>query len=527
MCEGGRVEFVPLSTNCAAATRSRTAIVMPVYNEDVNSVFAGLRAMRESLRQEGALDAFDFFVLSDSTDPACRAAEEAAWRHLRGGDADAGQVYYRHRARNIGRKSGNIADFCENWGALYDYMVVLDADSLMTGGTLTKLVAMMDANPRAALIQVPPSLVGGESLFARIQQFASSVYGPIYAAGLAALQGPDGNYWGHNAIIRVAPFMRHCGLPLLPGRPPLGGEIMSHDFVEAALLRRAGWEVWLAPALGGSFEASPPTLLDHLKRDRRWCQGNLQHMRLIFAQGFRMPSRLHFALGVMSYLSSPLWLLLLVVSTAEALSVEHVARVTYVGRYPVLAWPISHTVALVTLVGATLVLLFGPKVLSVLALFRDPVAVRAHGGAARLAFSVVVESVFSTLLAPIVMLSHSWFVLSILTGRGTGWGGQQRGSRGIAVGTAMRAFGPHTLAALAMGAVIWRFTPETLWWNAPLLSGLVMAIVICCVTSVPAWGAAARRAGLLLIPSESTGLGVLDQVRAILARREGAPFSAV
>ncbi len=508
-----------------SAARGRTAIVMPVYNEDAESVFAGLAAMWESLREAGGGDRFDLFVLSDSTDAACRAAEEAAWRRLRAEAADPLRVFYRHRAPNRGRKSGNIAEFCEGWGALYDYMVVLDADSLMTGTTLVRLAALMDAHPRAGLIQVPAALVGGRSLFARFQQFASSVYGPVHAAGLAALQGPDGNYWGHNAIIRVAPFMRHCGLPILPGRPPLGGEILSHDFVEAALLRRAGWEVWLAPELGGSFEATPPTLLDHLKRDRRWCQGNLQHLKLIFAQGLRLPSRMHLALGVMSYASAPLWLALLVASAAEALSVTGGPPVTYVGRYPVLAWPISHTLALLTLASVTAALLFGPKILAALILACDRDARRAHGGCAWLALGVVVESVFSTLLAPIMMLSHSWFVVSVLTGSGTGWGSQQRGGHGVTLNAAVRTFAPHTLAALAAGLGTWFWLPAALWWDAPLLTGLALAIGICRVTSVPAWSAAGRRSGLLVIPSESRGLPVLDRAMALAAARGGSPSS--
>ena len=257
----------------SSASHARTVLVVPVYNENAREVFARIQAMQESLCEAGAADSFDFFVLSDSTDQSCRAAEEAAWRRLRR-QVPSARIFYRHRAQNIAHKSGNIADFCRNWGGMYEYMVVLDADSLMTGSTLARLVRLMDANPRAALIQVPPLLVGGQSLFARSQQFASWAYGRMHAAGLAKLQGPDGNYWGHNAIIRLRPFADHCGLPVLPGRPPLGGEIMSHDFVEAALLRRAGWEVWMAPDLHGSYETSPPTLIDHLKRDRRWCQGN-------------------------------------------------------------------------------------------------------------------------------------------------------------------------------------------------------------------------------------------------------------
>src|ERR1700678_3014294 len=272
-----RCELLPLKA-AAGPSAARTAILMPVYNENVARVFSGVRAIWESAGSD-----FDFYILSDSTDPAHWGAEEVEWQKLRQELGDDAHIYYRHRTRNIGRKAGNIQDFCENWGQLYDYMVILDADSLMTGRTLAHLVGLMDANPRAALIQAPAQLVGRNSLFARIQQFASSVYGPLQTAGLAFLQGPDGNYWGHNAIIRVHAFMECCGLPRLPGQPPFGGEIMSHDFVEAALLRRAGWEVWMAPDIGGSFEEPPPSLMDYLIRDRRWCQGNLQHLRVVFA----------------------------------------------------------------------------------------------------------------------------------------------------------------------------------------------------------------------------------------------------
>ncbi|HXB52880.1 MAG TPA: glucans biosynthesis glucosyltransferase MdoH, partial [Rhizomicrobium sp.] len=296
-----RAQLLPLKP-AAGPSAARTAILMPVFNEDVARVFSGVRAIQEAAGAD-----FDFFILSDSTNPASWVAEELAWQSLKRELGEEARIYYRHRARNTGRKAGNIQEFCENWGQLYDYMVILDADSLMTGKTLAHLVGVMDANPRAALIQAPAQLVGRNSLFARIQQFASSVYGPLHTAGLAFLQGPDGNYWGHNAIIRVHAFMQCCGLPRLPGRPPFGGEIMSHDFVEAALLRRAGWDVWMAPDIGGSFEEPPPTLMDYLIRDRRWCQGNLQHLRIVFAQGLTLPSRLHLAMGIMSYVSSPLW----------------------------------------------------------------------------------------------------------------------------------------------------------------------------------------------------------------------------
>jgi membrane glycosyltransferase len=505
------------------ARRSRTAIVMPIHNEDPDRVFAGIDAVRQSVAQTDCGRAeFDFYVLSDSTDPSCLSAEEIAWRRRCG---DGAPLFYRHRAPNLGRKSGNIADFCRNWGALYDYMVVLDADSLMTSETLVAMVAMMDAHPRTALIQAPPRLIGRESLFARTQQFASSVYGDIYAAGLAYLQEADGNYWGHNAIIRVQPFARHCGLPKLPGPMLFGGEILSHDFVEAALLRRAGWELHLAPELAGSFEEPPPTLIDHLKRDRRWCFGNLQHLALIGARGFAFPSRLHFVNGVMTYLSSPLWLVMLLLSSIEAFRIEAAAPVTYVGRYPLLTWPMPHALAFIALVVATLVLLYGPKLVCCVSLLRDRQACRAHGGGRRLALSVLAESAFSSLIAPIVMLSHSWFVVSFLLGRRVGWTVQRRCDGGLDWRTASRAFAPHTAIALAAAVAIWHYVPSALPWYGPLLAGPACAIPLCFASSTSLLGRAALRRRLFLVPSETVGLRVLDRMRERLAAPEIARVS--
>ena len=513
------VSLMPLRSGAAPGlSSSRTAVIMPVYNEDVGVVFAGVRAIYESI---GARTGFDFYILSDSTDPAHWVAEELEWKSLRRDLGD--NIFYRHRPRNVGRKSGNIQDFCENWGRLYDYMVVLDADSLMTGDTLASLVTLMDANPRAALIQAPAQLVGRTSLFARILQFSSSVYGPIYNAGLAFLQQADGNYWGHNAIIRVRAFMAHCGLPKLPGKPPFGGEIMSHDFVEAAFLRRAGWEVWMAPDLGGSFEEPPPSISDFLKRDRRWCQGNLQHLRIVFALGLKMPSRLHLVMGIMSYLSSPLWLLLLIVSAAEMMSLRpHPAAVftsTWVGGIqPSLPLALSHTVDLVPLVLATMAALFGPKLLAVALLARDGESLRAHGGLFAVLRGVLAESIFSTLLAPVVMLQHSWFVFNILAGIATGWGAQQRQDRALPIGFVVRGFAAHTLVGVGAAAVL--YGTGAFGWFVPLLAGMLLAIPLVWLTSSLALGERLRRAGWFLVPSETQGLGVLARAHALAAGRE-------
>ena len=504
-----RINLLPLKAPTGVSA-ARTAILMPVYNEDVGRVFSGLRAIWESAGPD-----FDFYILSDSTNPANWVAEELEWQKLKQDLGETAHIYYRHRARNAGRKAGNIQDFCENWGQLYDYMVILDADSLMTGETLKALVGLMDANPRTALIQAPAQLVGRLSLFSRIQQFASSVYGPIHGAGLAFLQGGDGNYYGHNAIIRVHAFMQHCGLPKLPGKPPFGGEIMSHDFVEAAFLRRAGWDVWMTADLGGSFEEPPPTLLDHLIRDRRWCQGNLQHLRIVFAQGLTLPSRLHLAMGIMSYVASPLWLLLLVVSAIDMILYVPPEAASYIGLEPSLAHSVSYAAQLVVLVLATLALLYVPKFLAVIALLEDPAATRAHGGTGGLLKSLFWESLFSTLMAPIVMLQHSWYVLSILMGMATGWNAQTRSDRALPWDLVIRKFWPHTLFGFAAAIILWRYAGGGFNWFVPLLAGMLLSIPLVVLSSSPLMGLWTRKDNIFVVPSETRGLPILDRAHAL------------
>ncbi len=515
-----KIDLLPLQPP-SGASAARTAILMPVYNEDVGRVFSGVRAMWESAGPD-----FDFYILSDSTNPANWVAEELEWQKLKHALGESAHIYYRHRPRNVGRKSGNIQDFCENWGQLYDYMVILDADSLMTGKTLTQLVGLMDANPRAALIQAPAQLVGRHSLFARIQQFSSSLYGPIHTAGLAFLQGPDGNYWGHNAIIRVHAFMQHCGLPRLPGKPPFGGEIMSHDFIEAALLRRAGWDVWMAPDIGGSFEEPPPTLLDYLIRDRRWCQGNLQHLRIVFAQGLALPSRLHLAMGIMSYVSSPLWLLLLIVSIVDMMSFKALPSASFIGLQPSLPFSVSHRAELVTLVLATLILLYGPKLLSVIALLESPEATRAHGGIGAVLASAFWEAVFATLIAPIVMLQHSWYVFSILMGMATGWNVQTRTDRALPFPVVARNFAAHTVIGLVVTVLLARTAPDSFNWFLPLLAGLWLAIPLVLISSSPFLGEWLRKDGLFLVPSETRGSKVLGRAHALAESHQALPVRA-
>ena len=486
----------------AIAAGARTAIVMPIANESVPRVFAGLRATFRSLAATGELRHFDFFVLSDTSDPDLRVAEIVAWHDACSALDASGQLFYRRRTHRLKRKSGNLADFCRRWGRNYRYMVVLDADSVMSGDCLTALVRMMEANPGAGIIQTVPRAAGRDTLFARMQQFASRVYGPLFAAGLHFWQLGESHYWGHNAIIRVAPFMRHCALGRLPGRGALSGEILSHDFVEAALMRRAGWAVWLAYDLPGSHEEMPPNLVDELLRDRRWCRGNLINSRLLFAEGLHPAHRAVFMTGIMAYLSAPLWFLFLLLSTA-LLAVHTLVPPTYFVRpeqlYPL--WPQWHPDWAVALFGATAALLFLPKVLAgALVLTQGP---RGFGGALRVAAGVLLESVLSALLAPIRMLFHTQFVTSALTGAATAWRSPPREDAETGWGEALRRHGWHSLLGILWAAGVYWLNPGFAWWLAPITGALALSVPISVFTSRVSLGVRARRARLFLIPEES------------------------
>ncbi|MBS1223840.1 MAG: glucan biosynthesis glucosyltransferase [Proteobacteria bacterium] len=486
-----------------AAPPPRTAILMPIYNEDSERVFAGLRAIHQSLADTGQLAGFDFFVLSDTRDPEVWVEEELRWQNMVRALDGKGRIFYRNRPENTSRKSGNLEDFCTRWGSQYRYMIVLDADSIMKGETLVEMVRIMERQPRVALLQTPPVPINRESLFARILQFAGSLYNRMFTAGLNYWQLGETNYWGHNAIIRIQPFLDHCGLPKLPGREPFGGDILSHDFVEAALLRRAGWEVWLAYDLEGSYEEIPPTLIDYAKRDRRWCQGNLQHLRLALSHGFNALSRLHFSMGVMSYLASPLWLLFLIATGVEAYFQTQHEPVYFFGENWAPVWPVSFAVEMTTVLLVTLTMLFLPKGLALLLLLKDRRLRRAYGGMLKATLSVVLETVFSVLTAPVLMLFQTKFVLAILMRRAVGWPPQQRGDHMTSFREAAQTHGVQTLIGVVAGVLSYQYVPAFFWWFIPVLLGLVLAIPVSMLSSSIALGRQSRELGLFLTPEET------------------------
>lgn len=489
----------------------RTAIVMPVCNEPVERVYPALQAMYESVAKTGQRDRFDFFILSDTYDPAAALREEQAWARLCRAVDGYGRIFYRRRKVRIRRKTGNIAEFLRRWGTRYPYMIVLDADSIVSGETLVRLVALIERSPHAGLVQTRPQAIHRRSLFGRIHQFAGRIYGPMFAAGLHWWQLGDGQYWGHNAVIRTEAFMKTCGLPKLSGKAPLGGEILSHDFVEAALLGRSGWELWLAYDLEGTYEETPSSLLEEMKRDRRWCQGNLQHGRLIFARGLRWAHRSLFLNGIFSYASAVIWFAFVVVSTYQAVA-DVLFPVDYFphGRSLFPEWPVWDPMKAMTLTGVTAVVLFVPKVLGVLYVIAKR-QVRGFGGILRLVASVLLEIVFSTLMAPIRMVFHTRFVVLNLLGRTVAWKSAPRDDEETGWLEATRRHAVDAVIALAWGAALYRFDPSFFWWITPILGALVLSVPLSVLTSRVGLGDRVRKLGLFVIPEETAPPPILRE----------------
>jgi len=487
----------------------RTALLMPIYHESAEDVFAALAGMRESLAALPGGKAFDVFVLSDSRDPETCAEEERAFRRVAAA-SDSIPIYYHRRANNERQKAGNLAEFFERWGPRYTYAITLDADSVMSGDVLVELIRRMEANPKLGLLQAPLTVHRAETLFARTLAFSASLVGPIFTHGLSLWSGPYGNFYGHNAAIRVSAFLDCCALPRLNGEPPFGGHVLSHDFVEAALLCRAGWEVRTAHDLeGGSYEELPPTLTDYVARDHRWCQGNMQHLRIAGMHGIEPMSRIHLLLGAFAYLASPAWFAFVVLG--------------------LVAWqqtgPAFAEVA--GLVGlGTAVILVAPWLLGVLDGLRLPARRRTHGGALRLVPSGVLGLVLGALLAPLLMIHHTRIVLSILSGRAVSWGAQQRRASGN-FAKIVRAEWPATLLGIGLG--LWTLLAQTglSLWFAPLWVPWALAIPLNLAVSSAAFGSVARRLGLLIVPTEAEPeelLRRIDELRVLTRSDASARF---
>ena len=509
-----------MNRNSEEPIRSLTALVMPARNEDPERVMSGLAAMLGSLARTGQGHQFELHLLSDTTDPTLARAEEAAWATLKQKLGRSTGLHYRRRPDNIGHKSGNIADFCDRWSEDYDFMVVLDADSVMTGRTLVELVRRMEANPRIGLIQTVPIPARRDTLFGRLVQFAASLYSPMLATGQSFWHTDAANYWGHNAIVRIGPFVEHCTLPILSGDPPLGGPLLSHDFVEAALMRRAGWDVYLLPSIGGSYEEVPANILDYAKRDRRWTQGSLQHLRLLWTRGLHPLSRLHFLLGALGYVASLLWLLMLLASTAYIV-LPSFGIASFLGGYSLLPdWPSPWPSQVVPLLGVTIGLLFLPKLLGVILALRHP---RPFGGTGRLLLSALLEMLFAVVIAPVMMMYHSRFVMSVLGGHDIRWEPPVREARAVPWPEAWHKTAGTTAFGLAWAGLTLYSSPTFFLWLTPIFTGVLLAAPLVRWTSSRSLGQWTRRRGLFLVPAETTAPPELETSPEGIVRLAGQP----
>ncbi len=522
MAGGGRRLLAP-----GTLPASRTALLMPTYNESPTRIMAGLEAIDEELRGQNASDWFDIFILSDTTNPEAWIEEEKAFLGLRERTGGAGRVFYRHRAKNTARKAGNIADWVGRFGGAYPQFLILDADSVMRGDTLVALVRAMEAHPDVGLVQTLPIITGGTTLFARMQQFAGRVYGPVIAHGIAWWHGAEGNYWGHNALIRTVAFAEQAGLPELRGRKPFGGHIMSHDFIEAALMRRGGWAIHMMPGLEGSYEESPPSLMDLAVRDRRWCQGNLQHMAVLPARGLNWVSRMHLMTGIGSYITAPLWLLFLLSGVLIALQARFIPPDYFPsnGKSLFPQWPVIDPIRAMWVFTGTMGLLLVPKLLGMFSVMVHRNLRRGCGGIFGLVVSLVLETLIAGLLAPVVMITQSIDVVAILLGRDSGWNAQRRDDGGVPLGDVVRLYRRHTILGVLLGIGAWAVSPYLALWMLPVVLGLALAVPLASLTGRRTWGLALRRAGLLRIPEEMHPPDVLRRAVALYQQAWGEPVA--
>jgi membrane glycosyltransferase len=468
----------------------RTALLFPVYQEDTARIAATIECIARELVALGADKRFDIFVLSDSRLGDIKARELRAVRFLRRRLRDASPIYYRCRTQNVGKKAGNIADWVQRFGGAYESFIILDADSIMSGGLLAHLQSLMAARPKAGLIQTVPRLVGADTLFARLQQFAVALYGPVVATGFAAWYQHSGNYWGHNAIVRTRAFAGAAGLPNLPGRPPLGGHVLSHDFVEAAFLRRAGWQVSMRPDLLGSYEGCPPTLIDVAVRDRRWAQGNVQHLRIVGTRGLPWVSRLHLGMGAYAYFSSVLWTLSLLVGVILSLQSAYTLPVYFPDAktlFPV--WPVIDPTKAFYLFLVTLAVLLLPKIFGIAAAMLRTAVDAPRPGVARLLAGSLVEMLFSILMAPILMLTQTKAIFEILTGKDSGWSAQRRDGDAHEWSSLLQFHGGHLAVGIVLTIVCLLASVYVAAWMGPIIAGLLLSVAISHVTSktAPGW----------------------------------------
>ncbi len=483
------------SPRTLTSERLKVALLMPIYNEVPWYVLGNAHSMLEELRAHGGRHDYAMFILSDTQDPEIARAEQDSIRALQATLSPGLKIYYRRRANNTGRKVGNIADWVTRWGADWPAMLVLDADSLMTGRAIARLSDAMASDPGAGLIQSCPQLIGAQTVFSRMQQFANGVYGTALSEGLARWTGQEGNYWGHNAIIRTRAFASSAGLPLM--RSLSGREdklIMSHDFVEAGLLRRAGWSVRVLPRIRGSYEETPPTLIDHILRDRRWCQGNLQHLRLLATRGLRPASRFHMFHGAMSYLASPIWFALLVMWALMGQGGDASVLTYFSPDNPLMpTWPEMTEGRHVLIIALMYSLLLAPKLMGIIAIPLTRTRFADYGGPGRFVLSFFSELILSVAYAPILMVQQMIAVFRTMLGIQKGWTPQLRNGGRYGLRTLMICHALETISGIALIAGM--IAGLVSLWLLPIAVSLALAVPLSALSGVSLRGLVSKLMG--------------------------------
>ena len=466
----------------------KTAVLMTLRNEDPARAILRLKTVKASLDATGEGNRFSYFVLSDTSLPEVAAAEDAAVAGWRASHSDDTPIVYRRRTDNVGFKAGNVREFCETHGGDFELMLPLDADSLMTGTGIVQLVRIMQAYPKLGILQSLVTGMPSASAFARIFQFGMRFGMRTYTMGQAWWAGDCGPFWGHNAVVRIKPFAEHCALPILPGRPPLGGPILSHDQVEATLMRRAGFEVRVMPVEGGSYEENPPDVLEFIRRDVRWCQGNMQYLKLLGLPGLKPVSRFQLVWAILMFIGIPAWTAMIALLPLIASQAQSVAD------FPVASAQRLYIVFLL--------MVLAPKIAGLIDAVLTPGEVARFGGPWKFGASALLELVFSFLQGAVSAIRTSVFMLGLMFGKSIVWNGQARDARGLAWGAALTALWPQAVFGLAVLGALFLISPATLIWSLPLTAGYILSIPFAVLTADPGLGRTLQRIGLVAIPED-------------------------
>ncbi|HMH62778.1 MAG TPA: glucans biosynthesis glucosyltransferase MdoH, partial [Bradyrhizobium sp.] len=499
-----RLAADPIAAVMSAAARIRsdepvtvsTAILLCIRNELPERMIRNLEPMLAGLDIAGCGERFNLYVLSDTSDAkiagdeeACFAAFTARWR-------DRVAITYRRRTANTGYKAGNIREFCERWGGKHDFAVTLDADSFMTADAVLRLVRIMQADPKLGILQGLIVGLPSTSAFARVFQFGMRLGMRSYTIGSAWWQGDCGPYWGHNAVLRLKPFIAHCALPVLSRNGTEDRHILSHDQIEAVLMRAAGYDVRVLPQEDLGWEENPPTLLEFIRRDLRWCQGNMQYWRFLSLPGLKPVSRYQLALAILMFIGSPAWIGLLVLGTLALAFSDTPAS-------------FIRADAGMALLVCVLVMWFSPKIASAIDILLRPELRRAFGGTGLFITNYVIETVYSILLCPILWFGHTIFLTGLLFGREIGWIGQTRDDHAVPFTLALHNLWPHTLLGCAALGLLAVTQPAGIPYALFLAAGPALAIPFAMMTAWPLLGSFAARVGIGRLPEETARPAVL------------------